>query len=109
MKKSTATEAIRVASEIAAIRAALKERGYHIQKQPKQAAWKVTLLSPPLPTEETAGALVRSCYLLTYQPAPISAWVLHFQNNYPDCLIIETIIQSATKKQLANTTRRSGR
>ena len=41
MKKSKATEALRVVSEIAAIRAALKKRGYRIQKQPKQAAWKV--------------------------------------------------------------------
>jgi hypothetical protein len=155
MKKSTATEAIRVASEIAAIRAALKERGYHIQKQPKQAAWKVTPLSPPLVRGETnalnpplasgetnalnpplasgekkalsppktttspsppltrgAGGVSKDTdeyYLLTYQPAPISAWVLHLSNNEPDCQIIETIIQSATKKQFANITRRSGR
>jgi hypothetical protein len=41
MKKSKATEALRVASEIAVIRAALKKRGYRIHKRPRQAAWKV--------------------------------------------------------------------
>ena len=141
MKKSTATEAYRVASEIVAIRAALKERGYRIHKQPKQAVWKITPLSPPLVRGETnalnpplasgekkalsppktttspsppltrgAGGVSRDTdeyYLLTYQPAPISAWVLHLENNEPDCQIIETIIQSATKKQLANTTRKA--
>jgi hypothetical protein len=179
MKKSTATEAYRVASEIVAIRAALKERGYRIHKQPKQAVWKITPLSPPLLRGETnalnppllrgetnalnpplasgetnalnppllrgetdalnpplasgekkalsppktttspsppltrgAGGVSKDTdeyYLLTYQPAPISAWVLHLSNNEPDCQIIETIIQSATKKQFANITRRSGR
>jgi hypothetical protein len=143
MKKSTATEAIRVASEIAAIRAALKERGYCIRKLHKKALWKITPLSPPLargktkalnsplvrgetkalspprtttspspPLARGAGGVSRDtggCYLLTYQPAPISAWVLHLQNNHPDCLIIETIIQSATKKQFAHIIRRSGR
>jgi hypothetical protein len=60
MKKSTATEALRVASEVAAIRAALYKRGYRIRKQPKQPIWKV-FVSPD------------HFYLLTYQPAPISA------------------------------------
>lgn len=36
MKKSKATEALRVASEIAAIRAALKKRGYRIQRALKK-------------------------------------------------------------------------
>ncbi len=133
MKKSKATEAFRVASEIAAIRAALKKRGYRIHKRPKQAAWKVfTPLSPPLVRGETkalspprpkaspspysppllrgAGGVRREtaeCYLLTYQPAPISAWVLHPQNDDADRQTIETIIQSAIKKQPANITRRA--
>ena len=59
MKKSTATEPLRVASEVAAIRAALYKRGYRIRKQPKQPIWKV-FVSPD------------HFYLLTYQPAPIS-------------------------------------
>ena len=49
MRKSKATEALRVATDIAAIRAALHKRGYTIRKQPKHAAWTVsTPLSPPL-------------------------------------------------------------
>jgi hypothetical protein len=49
MKKSKATEAFRVATDIAAIKAALHKRGYRVRKQPKQPVWKViTPLSPPL-------------------------------------------------------------
>lgn len=95
MKKSKATEALRVVSEIAAIRAALKKRGYRIQKQPKQAAWKVyTLLNPSLGKGETGES-----YLLTYQPAPISAWVLHPQNNDSLRQTIENIIQRAITRR----------
>jgi lambda repressor-like predicted transcriptional regulator len=47
MRKSKATEALRVASEIAAIKAALKKHGYTIRKQPRQAAWTITPLFPP--------------------------------------------------------------
>ncbi|MEW5856467.1 MAG: hypothetical protein AB1861_03685, partial [Cyanobacteriota bacterium] len=48
MKKSKATEARRVASDIAAIKAALHKRGYRLRKQPKQPVWKViTPLSSP--------------------------------------------------------------
>lgn len=137
MKKSKATEALRVASEIAAIRAALKKRGYRIHKQPKQAIWKVlTPLSPSLVRGETkarnsprtkaspnspplargAGGVreeTREFYLLTYQPAPISAWVLHPQNDDANRqakdattsrFAIATIIQRALKKQPANPT-----
>jgi hypothetical protein len=129
MKQSRATEALRVATDIAAIKAALHKRGYRLRKQPKQPVWKViiplnsprtkaSLDAPPLPT----GALVRRAgevaseargtgraskeagqyYLLTYQPAPISAWVLHPQNNDTQRHTLETIIQSALKKQPAN-------
>ncbi len=95
MKKSKATEALRVAQEIAAIRAALHKRGYRIRKQPKQAAWKV-IVTPD------------EFYLLTYQAAPISAWILHPQNNESEHRhTIETIIQRAVKKQPASITRRA--
>jgi hypothetical protein len=97
MKKSKATEAQRVATDIAAIKAALHQRGYRLRKQPRQPVWKIiTPLSPP-------GGF----YKLTYQPAPISAWVLHPQDNDIRRQAIETIIQSALKKQPANHIRRA--
>jgi two-component SAPR family response regulator len=96
MKKSKATEALRVASDVAAIRAALHQRGYLIRKQPKLAVWKV-IITPD------------HFYKLTYQPAPISAWVLHPQNNDTRRQTIETIIQDAIKKQPADMIRRAGR
>lgn len=68
MRKSNATEALRVAQEVDVIRAALRKRGYPIRKRPKQAAWIIYA------SEENA-------YILTYQPAPISSWVLYPQNN----------------------------
>lgn len=79
MKKSKATE-------VAAIRAALHKRGYRMRKQPKQAVWKV-IITPDY------------FYLLTYQPAPISAWVLHPQNNDPRRHALEIIIQETIKKR----------
>ncbi len=94
MKKSKATEALRVATDIAAIKAALHQRGYRLRKQPKQPAWKV-IITPEI------------FYTLTYQPAPISAWVLHPQDNDIRRQTIETIIQSALKKQSANPIRRA--
>jgi two-component SAPR family response regulator len=94
MKKSKATEALRVATDIAAIRAALHQRGYRIRKQPKLAVWKV-IITPD------------HFYKLTYQPAPISAWVLHPQNNDTRRHAIETIIQDAIKKQPASIIRRA--
>ena len=86
MKKSKATEALRVATDIAVIKAALYKRGYRLRKQPKQPVWKV-IVAPD------------RFYKLTYQPAPISAWVLHPQDNDIRCQAIEAIIQSALKKQ----------
>jgi hypothetical protein len=54
MKKSQATEAQRVATDIAAIKAALHQRGYRLRKQPRQPVWKIiTPLSPPLPRGES--------------------------------------------------------
>lgn len=142
MRKSNASEAHRVAQQIAAIRAALHKHGYQIRKRSKQAAWTITPLNPPKTTpplargsgrkltpplatgteekltpslatgtegkltpplargaggvmQETTGTHTRKRYLLTYQPAPISAWVLNPQNNNPDCQTIKTIIQQA--------------
>jgi hypothetical protein len=96
MKKSKATEALRVATDIAAIKAALHKRGYRLRKQPKQPVWKVIITRDRF-------------YTLTYQPAPISAWVLHPQNNDTRYQTIEAIIQHAIKKQPANLNRRAGR
>jgi hypothetical protein len=96
MKKSKATEALRVATDIAAIKAALHKRGYRLRKQPKQPVWKV-IITPDY------------FYTLTYQPAPISAWVLHPQNNDTRYQTIEAIIQHAIKKQPANLNRTAGR
>jgi hypothetical protein len=94
MKKSKATEALRVATDIAAIRAALHQRGYQLRKQPKQPVWKV-IITPD------------RFYTLTYQPTPISAWVLHPQDNDTRRQAIETIIQSALKKQPVNLIRKA--
>jgi two-component SAPR family response regulator len=94
MKKSKATEALRVATDIAAIKAALHQRGYRLRKQPKQPVWKV-IISPD------------RFYKLTYQPAPISAWILHPQDNDIRRHTLETIIQHAIKKQPANLIRRA--
>jgi hypothetical protein len=94
MKKFKATEALRVATDIAAIKTALYQRGYRLRKQPKQPVWKV-IITPEI------------FYTLTYQPAPISAWVLHPQDNDIRRQAIETIIQSAIKKQPASQTRRA--
>ena len=85
MRTSKATEARRVSHDITAIRAALHKRGYQLRKQPKQAVWKVFFTA-------------ECCYLLTYQPAPISAWVLHPQGKDPDRHTLETIIQRATTR-----------
>ena len=94
MKKSKATEAQRVATDIAAIKTALYQRGYRLRKRPKQPVWKV-IITPD------------HFYTLTYQPAPISAWVLHPQDNDIRRHTLETIIQSALKKQPANLIRRA--
>jgi hypothetical protein len=93
MRKSKATEALRVAEDVAVIRAALKKRGYQIRKRPKQAAWSIYV------TDD-------NFYLLTYQPAPISSWVLHPQTNDTNRHSLETIIQRALIKQSANIIRR---
>jgi hypothetical protein len=92
MKKSHAHEALRVAQEVAAIRTALQKRGYRIRKRPKQAAW--TIVTPD------------RCYKLTYQPAPISAWILYPQSDEPHRQSLLTIIQSTLAKQFTGNIRR---
>ncbi|GAB4189724.1 MAG: hypothetical protein Fur006_31280 [Coleofasciculaceae cyanobacterium] len=107
MRKSKASEALCVAQQVAAIRAALHKQGYQIRKRPRQAAWNVlTPLHPPnslargtgRAKEATAKTHQRKSYLLTYQPAPISTWVLHPQTNDPDYHSLETIIQQAISR-----------
>jgi len=66
------------------IKAALHERDYRLRKQPKQPVWKV-IITPD------------HFYTLTYQPAPISAWVLHPQNNDTRRQAIEAIQREATR------------
>jgi hypothetical protein len=84
----------RIAQEIEVIRAALKRRGYRIRKQPKQAAWAVYVTDDKF-------------YLLTFQPAPISAWVLHPQDKDASRATVSNLIQRALTKQPAGNTRRN--
>ncbi|NEQ64323.1 MAG: hypothetical protein F6K21_02265 [Symploca sp. SIO2D2] len=93
MKKFKATEGRRVAQEIALIRAALSQRGYRLRKQPKQPVWTVYVSDD-------------KSYLLTYQPAPISAWVLAPQDDETSRQTLLNIIQHTLTKQPTNITRR---
>jgi hypothetical protein len=86
MRKSKANEALRVAQEVAAIRAALKKRGYCLRKRPKQPVWTV-YVTPD------------NFYQLTYQPAPISSWVLYPQSNDGSRQTLLKIIQGALTVQ----------
>jgi hypothetical protein len=114
------SDGLRIAQEIATIQAALRKHGYRIRKQPKQAAWKIFTPppnSPPLargtgrvrdtpPLARKAGGVREEYYLLTYQPAPINAWVLHPQTNDTHRHAIETLIQRTLKQQPANLRRK---
>lgn len=91
MRKSHASEGLRVAQEVAAIRVALHECGYKTRKRPKQPVWNVYVTD-------------KHWYLLTYQAAPISSWVLHPQNNHPDRRALLTIIQKALNRRPAGIT-----
>jgi hypothetical protein len=110
------SDGLRISQEIAAIQAALHKHGLRTRKQPKQAVWKVftphtnSPNSPPLASRDGGvTSLARGTgrvkeetqayYLLTYQPAPINAWVLHPQTNDTHRDRIETIIQRALKQQ----------
>jgi hypothetical protein len=84
----------RIAQDIEVIRAVLKRRGYRIRKQPKQAAWAIYVTDDKF-------------YLLTFQPAPISAWVLHPQDNDSTRATLSNLIQRALAKQPAGNTRRN--
>ncbi len=101
MRKSKATEALRVATDIAALKAALKKRGYTIRKRPKQAAWTITPLN-----QRGTGRKIGECYLLTYQPAPISVWLLHPDNDEPNRQTLFTLIQNTLAKQSTTTTKK---
>jgi hypothetical protein len=101
MRKSKATEALRVATDIAALKAALKKRGYTIRKRPKQAAWTITPLN-----QRGTGRKIGECYLLIYQPAPISVWVLHPDNDEPNRQTLFTLIQNTLAKPPTTIARR---
>jgi hypothetical protein len=96
MRTSQATEALRVAREVAAIRLALKKCGYGVRKRPRQPVWTITSRSSSK-IQEAIG----SCYQLTYQPAPISSWVLYPRNNDSGRQALLKIIQGALKRQPA--------
>jgi hypothetical protein len=101
------SDGLRIAQEIPTIQAALRKHGYRIRKQPKQAAWKI--FTPPPnspPLARGTGGVREEYYLLTYQPAPINAWVLHPQTNNTHRHAIETIIQRTLKQQPANLRRK---
>ena len=93
MRKSKVSEALRVTQDVAAIRAALHQRGYRLRKRPKRAVWIVYI------TDD-------SFYDLIYQPAPISSWVLHPQNNNSDRFRLETLIQRVLNKLSTGIARR---
>lgn len=78
----------RIAQDIDAIRTALKRRGYRVRKQPKQAAWAIYVSEYKF-------------YLLTYQPAAISDWVLHPHDNDASRDTLSNIIQPALTQQPA--------
>lgn len=105
------SDGLRISQEIAAIQAALNKHGYRTRKQPKQAAWKVFTLPANSPSLGRGTGRVKEqtteYYLLTYQPAPISAWVLHPQGNNPQRHAIETIIQRALKQRPTNLIRKT--
>jgi ribosomal protein S3AE len=83
----------RTTQEIDAIRDVLKRRGYRIRKQARQAAWTVYV------TDD-------KCYLLTYQPAPVRAWVLHPQDNDIRYKTLCNIIQRTVTKKSPKSSRR---
>lgn len=94
MRKSTASEALRVAQEVAAIRTALKKRGYSLRKRAKKPVWIITPISPSFARGET-----QRCYQLSYQPAPISSWVLYPQSSDNSRHALLNIIQSVLTHQ----------
>ena len=100
MRKSKASEVQRVAKDIVAIRAALHQYGYRTRKSHKQPVWVIFVNA-------------QCSYLLTYQPAPISSWVLNpqfkavdrrIQNPTESEFAIESIIQYAIQRRKTSAT-----
>lgn len=71
---------------ISLIRAALKQQGYPLRKRPRQAVWTIQV-NPD------------KRYRLTYQPYPISAWLLHPLDGEGDRQRVLTIIQTTLNEQ----------
>jgi hypothetical protein len=71
----------RIVQKIALIRTALKQHGYSLRKQPRQAVWTIQVS----PTKQ---------YRLTYQSSPIAAWFLHPTGNDLDRLEVLNIVQN---------------
>jgi hypothetical protein len=84
----------RIFQDIEVIRTVLKRHGYRIRKQPKQAAWAIYVTDDKF-------------YLLTFQPAPINAWVLHPQDNDTSGNTLSKLIQGALTKEPATKTRKN--
>jgi hypothetical protein len=77
----TGSEGHRVAAEIQRIQSALHQVGFRTRKQPKQPIWSIT-------------APDAQSYRLSFQPLPISGWVLHPTEESPVRQQIAEIIQS---------------
>lgn len=88
MRKSRTNEGQRVAQEVAAIRAALHQQGYKTRKRARQPIWTIYV---------TADRF----YQLSFQPAPISGWVLYPYNDDPNRHALITIIRSVLTKRPA--------
>ena len=92
MKNDRVTEALGVAQQITAIRAALHRHGYRTRKRARQPVWTIYVSDD-------------NFYQLSYQPAPISNWVLYPQNHHLQSepstsrQTLEKIIQNAISKQ----------
>ncbi|MBE9108408.1 hypothetical protein IQ273_03110 [Nodosilinea sp. LEGE 07298] len=77
----TGPEGHRVAAEIQRIQSALHQVGFRTRKQPKQPIWAIT-------------ATDAQSYRLSFQPVPISGWVLHPIDESPVRQQITEIVQS---------------
>ncbi|WP_017302318.1 hypothetical protein [Nodosilinea nodulosa] len=75
------SEGHRVAAEIQRIQSALHQVGFRTRKQPKQPIWSIT-------------APDAQSYRLSFQPVPISGWVLHPIDESPVRQQITEIVQS---------------
>lgn len=80
-QRQTGSEGPRVVAEIQRIQSALHQVGFRTRKQPKQPVWAIT-------------APDAQSYRLSFQPVPISGWVLYPVNESPVRQQIAEIIQS---------------